>query len=191
MIGVDYSLTSPAICVLPDDPDATFEQATIHFLTMVKKAAKVRTGRLIGYEFPTYTSFQDRIGKISQWAISIVRETGPSLVFLEGYSFASIGNSFDIAENTGLFKHKLHLIGGYDVRLVAPTTLKKFATGKGNAKKPDMAEAFWKENKVNIKLELGLASENPSSDIVDAYFLARYGVSQQLVQASVLQQIST
>ncbi len=191
MIGVDYSLTSPAICILPDDPAAQFEQAEIHFLTGVKKAAKIRTKNLIGYEFPAYTDFQDRIGKISQWAISIVRKAGSPIVFLEGYSYSSVGNSFDIAENTGLFKHKLHLLGGYDVRLVPPTTLKKFATEKGNAKKPDMAAAFWRENNVDIKAELGLTSENPSSDIVDAYYLARYGLANVATKADVLQQIST
>lgn len=190
MIGVDYSLTSPAICILPDDPEARFEQSQIHFLTPVKKAAKVRTKNLIGYEFPQYTCFQDRIGKISQWAISVIREAKPELIYLEGYSYASVGNSFDIAENTGLFKHKLHLIG-IDVKLVAPTTLKKFATTKGNATKPAMAAAFWEENNVDIKKELGLTSENPSSDIVDAYYLARFGTKQSSVQADVLQQILT
>jgi Holliday junction resolvasome RuvABC endonuclease subunit len=190
LIGVDYSLTSPAISILPDDTAARFEQAHIHFLTSVKKAAKLRTAQLTGYEFPQYTSFQDRIGKISQWAIHVIREAGSPLVFLEGYSFASVGNSFDIAENTGLLKHKLHLLG-IEVRLVPPTSLKKFATDKGNAKKCAMAAAFWEENSVDIKKELGLTSENPSSDIVDAYYLARYGVRQMAMASDVLQQITT
>lgn len=190
MIGIDYSLTSPAICILPDDPEASFEQAQIHFLTGVKKAAKVRTKNLIGYDFPAYTSFQDRIGKISQWAISVIREANPKLIYLEGYSYSSVGNSFDIAENTGLLKHKLHLMN-IEVMLVPPTSLKKFATTKGNATKPAMAAAFWEQNNVDIKKELGLTSENPSSDIVDAYFLARYGNMQTATSSAVLREIAT
>lgn len=77
------------------------------------------------------------------------------------------------------------------MRLVAPTTLKKFATTKGNATKPAMAAAFWEENNVDIKKELGLSGENPSSDIVDAYFLARYGLTHEATAQSVLQQIVT
>jgi crossover junction endodeoxyribonuclease RuvC len=48
---------------------------------------------------------------------------------------------------------------------VPPTTLKKWTTGNGNAKKPDMALAV--EQKWNFK--------NGNDDIIDAYALARLG----------------
>jgi Holliday junction resolvasome RuvABC endonuclease subunit len=48
---------------------------------------------------------------------------------------------------------------------VRPSTLKKWTTGKGNAKKPDMAIA--------VKQKWGFNS--PSDDIVDAFALAQMG----------------
>jgi crossover junction endodeoxyribonuclease RuvC len=51
---------------------------------------------------------------------------------------------------------------------VRPSTLKKWTTGKGNAKKPEMAAA--------VKERWGYAS--PSDDVIDAFALAQFG--QQL-----------
>ena len=53
--------------------------------------------------------------------------------------------------------------------------LKKFATGKGNARKEAMLEA-WKTEPGTF--ELVQETGNPASDIVDAYFLCKYGVTQ-------------
>jgi len=61
---------------------------------------------------------------------------------------------------------------------VPPTVLKKFATGKGNANKELMQEAFMLETGWDIKALLGQTEKqwNPSSDIIDAYYLVRYGI---------------
>jgi len=55
--------------------------------------------------------------------------------------------------------------------------IKKFATGKGNAKKQDMEVAFINETNYHIKDVLGLTEKqfNPSSDIIDSYFICKYG----------------
>jgi hypothetical protein len=61
--------------------------------------------------------------------------------------------------------------------LVAPTHIKKFATGKGNAKKEMMYESFLTETQRNLQLELEIKSEkigNPVSDIVDSYYICKY-----------------
>lgn len=62
------------------------------------------------------------------------------LVVIEGYAMGGMGRVFDIGElggviKLGLFYKKL------PVAIVPPSSLKKFATGKGNAKKDDMLEA--------------------------------------------------
>ena len=49
-----------------------------------------------------------------------------------------------IAENTGLLKHKLYKIK-VPTKPVPPTVIKKYATGKGNANKELMYEAFCAE----------------------------------------------
>ena len=60
----------------------------------------------------------------------------------------------------------------FKTELIPPTVIKKFATGKGNASKEDMLEA-WKNEPNNF--ELIQESGNPASDIIDSYFICKYG----------------
>ena len=62
-----------------------------------------------------------------------------------------------------------------------PTVIKKFATGKGNANKELMYEAFKYELLTPNDLKEQLTPKakkiiNPISDIVDSYFIAKAGV---------------
>jgi hypothetical protein len=79
----------------------------------------------------------------------------------------------------GLLKYKFWK---YDMNfeLVPPTVLKKFATGKGNAKKEDMYKKFVKETGVDLQEILfpGRKLGNPVTDIVDSYYLMKWGFSQ-------------
>jgi Holliday junction resolvasome RuvABC endonuclease subunit len=56
-----------------------------------------------------------------------------------------------------------------------PTQIKKFATGKGNANKELMQDSFVKETGVDMKKLLTMTEKqwNPSSDIIDAYYIAK------------------
>src|ERR1039458_47355 len=98
---------------------------------------------------------------------------------IEDYSFGSKGRVFNLAENMGLLKYKFWK---YDMKfdLVPPTVLKKFATGKGNAKKEDMYENFVKETGVDLQEKLfpGRKLGNPVTDIVDSYYLMKWGFAQ-------------
>ena len=60
---------------------------------------------------------------------------------------------------------------------MAPTTIKKFATGKGNANKEKLYDAFVEETGIDIRKTLDISNKswNPVSDIVDAYYIAKYG----------------
>ena len=58
---------------------------------------------------------------------------------------------------------------------VAPTVIKKWAIGKGNASKQDLIEHFNKEHNVNLQDVLGTEQDNPISDIVDSYNICKYG----------------
>jgi crossover junction endodeoxyribonuclease RuvC len=95
---------------------------------------------------------------------SVIEEWSPRFVFIEGYAY---GNKFTLvscveigsAIRMELYRRK---IPWFDVQ---PSTLKKWTTGSGNAKKPDMARAVdqrWK-----------FTSE--SEDVVDSYALAKFG----------------
>ena len=57
-----------------------------------------------------------------------------------------------------------------------PSVVKKGATGKGNADKDKMYEAFVKETKVDLKKLFDTDKVgNPISDIVDSYFIQKVG----------------
>ncbi len=109
---------------------------------------------------------------------------------LEGYSFAAHGVVFDIGENTGLLKHKLWKKGNM-VKLVEPTVLKKYSANHGTASKKEILDAFMARDpegydilkaivpiKVSIKEgkngRITGTVSSPASDIIDAYYLARY-----------------
>jgi len=66
---------------------------------------------------------------------------GAGLVVIEGYSFGSKGRAvFDIAELGGCVRFLLYRLGMPFVD-VPPSTLKKYATGKGNSPKDAMIAA--------------------------------------------------
>jgi len=63
------------------------------------------------------------------------------VVFIEGFSYGSRGSSvYEIAGLGYLVRHYLYA-AGIPFAIVPPTVLKKYATGKGNAGKPDMLDA--------------------------------------------------
>ena len=171
--GIDYSMTLPCIC-LHDAFGYEF-----HYLTSQKKYhLSLESGdfSVQGHIMPLYDDDLDRWDKISSWAINILKDWNLDLVVLEDYSFASTGRTFQIGEHFGLLKYKLRM-GIIPFITVQPTVLKKFATGKGNANKELMQEAFVQETGWDIKGLLGQTEKqwNPSSDIIDAYYLVRYG----------------
>ena len=61
--------------------------------------------------------------------------------------------------------------------LVSPSSIKKFASGKGNANKDLMFSSFLEETSINLQEELQIKSQkigNPVSDIVDSYYICKY-----------------
>lgn len=78
------------------------------------------------------------IAKVSAFINRITEQGGERpLIVLEHYSYGSPGNStLDLAELGGVLRYHLIHILGCEVIEVAPGTLKRFETGKGNAGKP-------------------------------------------------------
>ena len=188
--GIDYSLTSPAICVYKDENGGhfDFDRCVFHYLSNNEKQQQLaaRTGlkNLRVDSYPEWQSEEERHEKLATWAYNIVQ--GCDEVFLEGYAFATSAQAGvrSLAENTGLLKHKMwknKLI----FRTYPPTVIKKFATGKGNANKDQMYDAFISELLTPDDLKERLTPKakkviNPISDIVDSYFIAKAGVEELL-----------
>ena len=102
-------------------------------------------------------------------------------VFIEGYAFATSGKSHvrSVAENTGLLKHKMYKVKQVFTS-IPPSVIKKYATGKGNANKDLMYDAFSEESNTPLDLQKTLRPKsnkltNPTTDIVDSYWICKYG----------------
>ena len=177
--GIDYSLTSPAICVAKIiDNDIKFENCRFHFLKQNKSHNSI--GEVfLAYDYPEYEDDIDRFSKLASWTIECIRWYNGRVnkVYLEDYAFAATGRVFNIGENTGILKKQLKE-AGFKYVTIPPTVIKKHATGKGNANKELMYETFLSESHVDLKSQLSPKStkiSNPVSDIVDAYYICRTG----------------
>ncbi len=177
-VGIDYSLTSPAICI----NDGTLK---FYYLTTKKKWVGKQSENIIGYEHKEWTDPIERFKNISDFVIDILftnplfEPTTPK-IFIEGYSFGSKGQGlFQIAENCGILKFRLQE-KNYDYSIIVPSVVKKGATGKGNADKDMMYEAFLKDTKIDLKKILDTDKVgNPLSDIVDSYYIQKVGYENQ------------
>jgi Holliday junction resolvasome RuvABC endonuclease subunit len=175
--GIDYSLTSPAICVF-DDIDGTmpfrFENCTVYFLTAIQKHQKMYNGNIIGEGMFSHNTDCQRYHSISDWAIEVC--SGIDEVALEGYAFGAKGKVFNIAENTGILKYRLFELG-IPIEVIPPSVIKKFATGKGNSNKDAMHESFLDETEIDLITTMTPSRKkvaNPVSDVVDAYYICKY-----------------
>ena len=191
-IGIDYSLSSPGICVNTSEEEFRYEDCKFYYLTNTKKyegtfKEKMAFGtsavEYIGTPHRPYSSEPERYNNIANWAIDIIKLYGDAktginrinpTIQIEDYSFGSTGRVFHIAENLGLLKYKLKIECGWDYTLLAPSVIKKFATDKGNANKEIMLSAFQGDTGVNLAELFESSAKSPISDVVDAYFICKY-----------------
>ena len=180
--GVDYSLTSPAICVWKSEDDRIFDfdSCDVYYLETTSRQGATTHGilNLHSEPYPEWETEEQRHDLLSDWAMSILQGCE---VFIEGYAFATSGKSHvrSVAENTGLLKHKLYK-SKHEYISVPPSVVKKYATGRGNANKEVMYDAFNAELVTPPDLQQRLKPKskklsNPVTDIVDAYFIAKWG----------------
>ena len=177
IVGIDYSLNSPAICIAGDDFD--FDKCSFHFLTSKKKHIGKFGKNIFGYEHKEYNTPIERFTNISTWALDIIHKykSDTAKVFIEGYSFGSKGQAvFQIAENCGILKYRLQLSPSILYDTVVPSVVKKYASGKGNADKQLMYDSFIKHTKQDLLKMFDMGKlNNPVTDIVDSYYIAKVG----------------
>lgn len=149
VIGLDVSLTGTALCILRKD--WSFD---MHRFTSLP--AKGLVGR--------FERYQGLSGDIFR----VIDPLSGTVVFIEGYSFSSKGQAIlDMAELGAYVRRMLitqqYNCGGEMPVEVAPSSLKKFATGAGNADKL----------KVCLSLAKRYGVQFDTNDEFDAYGLAR------------------
>ena len=154
-VGIDASLTKFGVCAFSlTDGEPT---ALLH-------APKDRdVQRLDGIE-----KF------VTNFILGLERMGGVSIVVLEGYAMGIRGGrSFSIGEGGGAAKLGVYRALGPEnpvayPRIVTPTALKKFATGKGKAEKNAVVLAAYKKWGADFDGE---------DNLTDAYVLARIGAA--------------
>ena len=119
IIGIDYSLTSPAVCV---------NGKKFYYLTSKKKWQVKISEDIIGYAHKDWTDPIQRFTYISDFVFDILFTTNNPKIFIEGYSFGSKGQGlFQIAENCGILKYRL-LESNYGYNTVVTSVVKKGPT---------------------------------------------------------------
>lgn len=167
--GIDYSMTCPSICSFDGS------KCNIDFYTIKKKFnGKWTTGNftIYGHLQEKHNHEIDRFDALAKWALRYVHDD--STVMIEDYAMGAKGRVFAIGENTGILKYLLWKNKKIDYTLVAPTAVKKFATGKGTANKDKMYEFFVEKTGINLFDIFGVTTtDSPISDIVDSYFISQ------------------
>lgn len=172
--GIDWSMTSPAICVADVGLPFRYKDCKIHFFS--KKADN--TLQLFPHDpIAKWSSQEERFHWYSNWALDVLWQYDVQSVAIEGYAFGSTsGLVFNIGESTGALKQILWKKAiGFEV--VPPTVVKKFATTKGNANKDLLRAEFEKQTgykKLKEMLHETEKQHNPSSDIIDSFFIAKW-----------------
>lgn len=177
-LGIDYSMSCPAITVM-DTENPQFMMCKSYYLINTKKY-DIEVQNITGTFIQKPSDFdcqEQRYDHISSWAMDIILAHKPDIVILEGYALGSKkGAVFNIAENTGLLKHKIWETGDYELLTPTPTQIKMFFAGKGNANKESMYDAFFEQEQIDISALLGATKTiSPVNDIVDSFAMAKYG----------------
>lgn len=152
------------------------------YLTNTGKAANIGYKSeyltVCGEKHKVYKTQEERYYNISQFFLNLILHGGVQKVYIEGYSMASQHRAFSMAENVGVLKYRLWLAGIPFVE-IPPTVIKKKATGKGNADKQLMYDTFVKETGITLQNIMfpGRKLNSPITDVIDAYFIARVGLT--------------
>lgn len=179
--GIDFSMSCPAITV---GNSKDFSKCKTFYYTSDNKFVGSFKHSVYGIMHIPYSCQEERFDNISEWAIAILKKFKVTDVCLEGYSMGSKGNITGIAENAGLLKHKMWK-QGIKFSTPAPTQIKKYFSGKGNANKDFMYESFIEQTKIQLCEEIGYnkipkPDSNPISDIVDSYAMLCYAIDNQM-----------
>ena len=193
IVGIDFSINSTALAIKVGNKPILF--SFVPNYKEGKAAFKIHDAfkgiiTTIGYEKESTSkdSIEDQCIKLrnadrlSDEILTIFKilgiEEGISEIRIEGFSYASKGNSFiDLITFNTYLKVKLIQKFGHIVKVVPPKTLKKAYTGNGNASKCDMVRHFMNSStgELQKKIEgLDIVKEEeftipkPLDDIIDA-----------------------
>lgn len=185
MIGIDFSMCSAGVVI--GDSINPKELQILCFRQRKKDDSIVDNITMINY--PDAETDEERYYLVAKGIVDfIIKHSTDKIVWIEDYSYGSIGNVFNIAEATATLKHMLWM-EGFEINKVSPKSVKKFA-GNGKAGKNEMFDLFLEKTSFDFdKAVVGHTKDlrtgytqipSPVSDIVDAYFVLQYGLSNTI-----------
>lgn len=176
VLGIDYSVSCPALCLINDGRPRWWINYKLRGKPYPDLPSVNWTASTVAGEMPRFL-------ELAAWAETAIQASSPDLIVLEDYAFGAAGRLTQLSENTGILKARLYeKFSHIPLRIVAPTTMKKFATGKGIATKDDIWVAFIKrepllESWAKQCHPKALKISSPAADIADSYFLAHHGAA--------------
>lgn len=171
--GIDFSIRCPAMCIHVGD---SWSPANCHFFYLYGVKKWIRNDRQISSELhQEFANNIERLDWITSWFVDRLHGFKLPEVFIEEYSFSRESSSTHIlAEGCGVLKNKIHH-SDLKIETLPVKTIKKVASGNGNATKEVMCSAFLGERSwLNDVLPCPLGKP-PLADLVDAYFVAKMG----------------
>lgn len=151
VIGIDLSITSTGYFIQCDDC----------FL-----GGLIKTSKVDGDYYKRATIIMKELDKlIRQYPTFKIAIESPAFGARGAQSYVLFGIHFLAC--TLFYKHKR------EATQLAPTSIKKFATGKGNSKKEALIDSLPEDVRAYFN-KLGLKKSTGLSDITDAYWIARY-----------------
>lgn len=98
---------------------------------------------------PKFMRGAERLAWFRDQLLALIRQVGPDLIALEGYSFGSRNGREAMGELGGIVK-LVALDTAVPVMIVTPNDLKLFITGKGNGEKSTVSKELYKRYGVDL-----------------------------------------
>lgn len=156
-LGIDQSLTSTGVCVI------AYPSLQVLYTGALCTSKTEHDG---------YADVIIRANDIANKLENIIDMYKVTDIAIEGLSFGSRGDATrNLAILFGVICTKLNITQPYTV---APTSLKKFATGNGKADKKQMLAAIENEDGTLFSQLDNLTIKAGKYDIADGYWLARH-----------------
>lgn len=155
-LGIDQSFTSTGIWISDEDGKRVHHEIIATKKDKEDSLTNFKRARVIA---DTISDIIDRFPDIDT-------------VVIEGLGFGASGNATrNLAGLQFMIIDDLIERGNINIEIIAPTSLKKVATGRGNAKKEEMYECCPQHVKDIVDQ---IPKTKGKYDLVDAYFLSIY-----------------
>lgn len=154
VVGVDVSLAGLGLCHVTGDRKAKINAG----LTVEVELLEPKKG------LDEFHRAEWLVRSALSWLADVINNFGVDVVVFEGYGFMTKSYAFARGEVGGFLRRAPWLLG-LAVADAQPATLKKLATGKGNAEKEIVMREAYKR----------WGFEHDSHDVVDAFVAARVG----------------